>query len=562
MTPDELVALVAEVRRQQSELQHVEVKAARGGTPLKPIREALSAFANQPGGGILLCGLDEERDFAVGGVGDVQRLQEEIANVAASEMEPPLRPEFTVAEVEGQRIVGVEVAEVSALEKPCHYRPAGLQGGAYIRVGPSNRRMTTYEIFGYVSAREQARFDSAPVPTATVDDLDRAKLEAYLARLRRNRPRASFLARPFELVLTQLGVIQTVDEVARPTLAGLLMFGSYPQAYEPQLVITFLHYFGTDDYELTPRGERFIDNQKFEGALDEIIEDAVLHVLSSLRKSSLIEGLYRRDIPEYPEAAIREAVINAVAHRDYSWFATGSYVQIRLFADRLEIQSPGGLYGSVTVETIEDNHSTRNKALVRFLEDFHVVENRGSGIPTMIRALREANLEPPLFEDRRTSFWVTFRNHTLMGPQTIAWLNQFATYPLNDHQRVALAYLRYNERIGNGEYRRLNHVDVVGATRDLRGLVQNGLVHQLGSGRWTLYTLAVERDLPLDEMPRPSQEDRVLTFVQEFGSIDNARCRALLGLDVEQARRLLTRMVRDGMLRREGERRWAVYFLP
>lgn len=328
------------------------------------------------------------------------------------------------------------------------------------------------------------------------------------------------------------------------------------------MVVTFLHYFGTDEFELTPRGERFIDNRKFEGTVDEIVEDAVLHVLSSLRKSSLIEGMFRRDIPEYPEVAIREAVINAVAHRDYSWLALGSYVQIRLFADRLEIQSPGGLYGPVSVETIEDNQSTRNKALVRFLEDFHLVENRGSGIPAMIRALRAANLEPPVFEDRRTTFWVTFRNHTLMGPRTIAWLNQFATDPLNDHQRVALAFLLHNVRIANSDYRRLNHVDMGTATRDLRGLVQTNLVRQIGSGRWTYYELAVERQLPTDEPPLPSSEERVLAFVREHGAIDNPRCRALLGLDIEQARRLLTRMVRGGTLRREGERRWVVYRLP
>lgn len=137
MTRDELLELVAEVQRHPSELTAVEVKAARGGTPKRSIRETLSAFANRTGGGVLLFGVDEEAGFEVVGVGDPQRLQEEIGHIAANEMEPALRPEFTVAELDGKTVVAVEVAEVPAIQKPCYYKPAGLQGGSFIRVGPS-----------------------------------------------------------------------------------------------------------------------------------------------------------------------------------------------------------------------------------------------------------------------------------------------------------------------------------------------------------------------------------------------------------------------------------------
>ncbi len=214
-----------------------------------------------------------------------------------------------------------------------------------------------------------------------------------------------------------------MDGVPHPTLAGLLVFGKYPQSFEPQLTITFLQYFGTTEMEKTPRGERFLDNRKFEGHIPIMVESVVNHILATIRKSSLIEGLYRRDIPEYPEEAIREAVVNAVAHRDYSHFARGSHIQIRLFADRLEIQSPGGLYGTVTEETLEEQ-STRNRILVKLMEDLHLVENRGSGIRAMINAMRKANLEPPRFHDKRSSFWVTFHNHTLMGPEVVKWLKK------------------------------------------------------------------------------------------------------------------------------------------
>jgi ATP-dependent DNA helicase RecG len=488
MTREELQQLIADIRQHQTELDDVEVKTAQGGTPQR-IYEALSAFANRPGGGVILFGLDERRNFEVACVGNAHRLQEEIGNLCAANMEPPLRPEFTFIEVDGKAVVAVDVGEVAAERKPCYYKPAGLNSGSYIRVGNTNRQMTDYEIFGYVSARSQPTFDEEAVRDATPDDLDRARLEDFITQLRRSRPQAAYLDQPVEKLLLQRRIVREVEGALRPTLAGLLIFGPYPQSFEPQLVITFLHYYGTTETEPTPRGERFLDNRKFEGPIPAMVEDAVRYLMASLRKSRLIEGLYARNIYEYPEEAVREAVLNAVAHRDYSHFARSSYIQLRLFADRLEIQSPGGLYGGVTEETLEEEQSTRNRVLMQLMEDVrvagdrHLVENRGAGIRTMIEAMRRANLEPPRFQDRRTSFLVTFRNHTLMSPQAVAWLNQFAAHRLNDHQRLALVYLRHNEQITNSDYQRLNHVDSVTANRELRGLVQEGLIEQHNTRR-------------------------------------------------------------------------------
>lgn len=392
-------------------------------------------------------------------------------------------------------------------------------------------------------------------------DLNRVALDAYLAQLRRMRPRANYLDAPLEQVLTQLRVVREVQGVLRPTLAGLLMFGNYPQACEPQLVITFLHYYGVTEEEPTPRGERFLDNRKFEGAIPEMIEQTTNHVLASIRKSSLIEGLYRRDVPEYPESAVREALVNAVAHRDYSHFVRGSYIQIRLFADRLEVQSPGGLYGGVTEDNLEDEQSTRNRVLMRLLEDLHLVENRGSGIRAMLEAMRAANLEPPRFQDHRTSFWLTFRNHTLMNPDAIAWLNQFAGQPLNDRQRLALVYLRANEQIANRDYQRLNRVDSVTANRELRRLVETGLVEQQSTRRWAYYTLratvAVTRS-PQSDTP----EQRILAYVKQHGTITRMQCQVLLDITELQARYLLRKMRNQGLLHLEGIRKGAYYRLP
>ena len=338
------------------------------------------------------------------------------------------------------------------------------------------------------------------------------------------------------------------------------MFGRYPQEFLPQLMITFVQYYGTTEEERTPQGARFVDSRRFEGPIPEMVTQAETYVLGAMRKAVLIDGVFRRELPEYPQEALREALANAVAHRDYSPYVRGSYIRIRMFADRLEIQSPGGLFGNVTVENLEEEHSTRNARLMRMMEDMHIVENRGSGIRAMLQVMLDANLEPPRFADRRSSFLVTFRNHTMMNPEAIAWLNQFAHVSLNDRQRLALVYLRQHDQITNSDYQRLNRVNAMVAGQDLRGLVQTGLVAQRGASRWTSYTLQVSQELLLQKFLLLDAA-KILAYVREHGSITNTECRKLLQVDLQRASYLLKKLVAEGSLRREGERRWARYRL-
>ena len=116
MTRNELRQLIAEVQKRQSEFDHVEVKTARGGTPRR-LYEPLSAFANRTGGGVLLFGLDESKDFSVVGVGDAHRLQEDITSLASADMEPALRPQFLVDEIEGETVFAVEIEEIPAFHR-------------------------------------------------------------------------------------------------------------------------------------------------------------------------------------------------------------------------------------------------------------------------------------------------------------------------------------------------------------------------------------------------------------------------------------------------------------
>lgn len=556
MIAEEIEQLIREIQVQQCELDDVEVKAAHQGTPSR-LYDSFSALANRSGGGVLLFGIDENVHFAVTGVHDANRLIADVAGKATDEMEPPLRLLFFTAEIDGHTVVAAEVPEVPIEQKPCYHKFAGLQRGSYLRVGESDRLMTDYEIFGFVSNRVQQDYDRALVADATLDDLDHDRLEAYLDVLRAANSEAPYLRQSFEQVLKTLRIVRDDQGVLRPTMAGLLTFGIYPQSFEPQLVITFLQYFGSSEYEPAPNGARFLDNKKFEGAIPAMVNAAYNYILKTLRKSTLVSGLYHQEIPEYPSVAVREALVNAVMHRDYSPYARGSYIQVRLFADRLVIESPGGLYGSVTVETIAELQSTRNRQLMRFAEDLQMVENRGSGINTMLDEMHKATLEPPIFDDSRSTFRVTFYNRHLLEPETQKWLNAFAAHKFSEQQLMALAYLHHREKITNSEYQRLNFVDKSTATRELRGLVQAGVAVQQASRCWRYYKLADAESEENVQLPLVSQlssdEEAVLAYIRENDSIDNKTCRDLLHIDREQAKRLIKGMVVKNLIHQIGE---------
>ncbi len=471
MDRSEILRHIADLRRRHGELEGVEAKAAHSGTPAD-LYKPVSAFANRTGGGVLLFGLDEDAGFKVVGVGNPRKLQEDISGLAA-QMEPPLRPSFSVEEIEGGTVVAVEVPEVAYDQKPCYHRPHHLQEGSFIRVGNSTRRMSDYEIYSFVSSRTQPTFDEEPVLRATLQDLDRAKLEKYLARRKEARPNAAYWDLPFEQILKQQQIVVEVDGVLHPTLAGLLMFGIYPQIFELQLFIAYLQFYGTTTTEESPSGKRFLDNRKFEGTLDEMVDNAVSYVMAGMRKGSLIRGVLREDIPEYPEVALREAIVNALAHRDYSHFVRGSHIQVRMFADRLEVENPGGLYGRVTLDRLQEGQSTRNRLLMHLMEDVHLVENRGSGIDAMQDAMRKANLQPPRFEDRRTAFSVILYNAPL----------------ISDEERI-LAYVREHGFIKRADCQQLLGVDDTRAKYVLRKMKDAGLLRQEGSRRGSRYVLA------------------------------------------------------------------------
>ena len=403
----ELLTLAEEIQRRQAEGQTIEVKAAHEGCP-KRLYDTLSSFSNQDTGGVLLFGIDESEGWRVVGVYDPQDLQQKVA-AQCNQMEPPVRAVFTVAELEGKLLCAAEIPAVDFADRPCYYLGRGRTKGSFVRVGDADLPMTDYELYSLEAFRKHLHDDERPVERASLDTLDADLLQRYLLDKRLERP--GFAQLPEQQALEMLNITRN----GTPTLAAVMNFCVYPQGYFPQLGITAVVAPGTEIGQ-QPSGEpRFLDNKRIEGTIKTMVEDAMVFCRRSMKVQTVIdpETGRRRDRTEYPLEAIREAVLNALLHRDYSPLTEGTPVQIDFFTDRLEIHSPGSLYGRMTVEQLGyARPDLRNPALAVMAEGLVGAENRYSGIPTIRREMAAHGLPEPVFENRRNEFVVTLYNQS------------------------------------------------------------------------------------------------------------------------------------------------------
>lgn len=493
----ELADLIAVLRRTRGDLQHVEAKRARDGLPAST-RETLSAFSNTEGGVIIL-GLDENTRFQASGCRDAKKVASDLASMCSLQMEPPLRPLIEILAFEGVQLVTAEVPELERARKPCFYKGGGLTKGAFIRVHDGDQHMSPFEVQMTMANRGQPVEDEKPAAGAAPSDLDPTSVQAYLRRARENHP-LTFIGLTDEEALRQAKVLVPSPGPSGglvPSLAGLLAMGRHPQRSYPQLGLTFVSYpttSGPDEMS----GTRFLDNVSVDGAIPVMLEQSLAILRRNMSRRAVVRDLGRSDVWEYPETALREAIVNALVHRDLSDTSKGAQTQIEMYPDRLVIRNPGGLFGPVSVATLGEEavSSSRNAALMRILEDVAipnegraVCENRGSGIRAMLSSLRAAKMSPPTFRDSVASFSVTFPNHALLSDEVVHWIESLGEHGLTESQVIGLAILKGGADLDNASYRSATGVDSRRAYAELRDLAIRELVDQVGDKRWAKYVL-------------------------------------------------------------------------
>ena len=405
MQSEELNKLVQEIQKTKSERQNIELKATAKGCPTH-LFDTLSSFSNQDMGGIIIFGIDENQNYEVVGVYDAQDLQKKVTE-QCKQMQPSVRALFTVSEIEGKTIVSAEIPSVDISERPVFYKGVGRIRGSYIRVGDSDEPMSEYEIYSYDAFRKRIRDDIRVIQGSKISLFDKERLSKYLDAVKHEHRNLTDHVSENE-ILELMGI--TSEEI--PTLAGIMSFSVYPQAYFPQLCITAVVVPGTEIGETGEYGERFIDNKRITGAIPDMLEDAVDFVRKNSRTKTIIDDNGKRyDKPEYPMKAVREAVLNALIHRDYSIHTENVPIRIEMYRDRMEIINSGGLYGKISIDSLgKVRPETRNGVLANILELLSITENRYSGIHTILTEFKKAGLPEPEFSVYHGEFKVIFRN--------------------------------------------------------------------------------------------------------------------------------------------------------
>ncbi|MBE0689949.1 MAG: putative DNA binding domain-containing protein [Anaerolineae bacterium] len=430
------------------------------------LAEMLVAFANTDGGMIVI-GLKSDGDYAA-------TIERDALTKTLKEAEELCSPMVTTGSWED---VELEKGIVYAIRVPRSIELHALSDGrVLLRDSISNRPVGGQEILKLASAKSTGDYESQHVPGATKDDFSKKMVDEYLAK------RAERTKRPYNGKIDDLlREIGAVDNAGRATVGGILLLSEYPQHWLPQSGIVFAKFVGK-----TPRGENslagYTRREELTGPLPRIVEAAWNLVWSEMAVSAVVKGLEREEKYEYPQFAVREAIVNAICHRDYR--IKGRRIEIRMYSDRLEVISPGGLPGFITIENIVDEHFSRNPRIVNGLFQWGYIEELGLGIDRMLEVMQDAGHAPPVFDARPYSFAVTLRN---VREQASApdWARN-----TNHRQTRALQYIRESGSITNREYRTLcQGVSAETLRLDLVDMVERGILLKVGSKKGTYYIL-------------------------------------------------------------------------
>jgi len=429
------------------------------------LAETMVAFANADGGMVVM-GIDLRGK-------PTNTLTPEDAELALRQAIPQCRPPVVVdwqqEDVDGQWIVTLQVARSPELH-------ALVDGRVLVRHRTENRPMGGEAIRQLAATKSSGDFEMDVVPGAGLLDFDRHILDEYQKyRIERGR---KVPAGGIEEHLVDIGAMTSDGEI---TVTGLLLFGKRPQTYLPQSGVVFVKFYGKE-----PRGRDGLAGYgrrvELEGPLVKVMERAWGLVWEEMRVEAVVTGLKREELPEYPRFAVREALVNALCHRDYR--LKGRRVEIRMYEDRLEVISPGGLPGYMTLDNLVEDHFSRNPRLVSGIFEWGYIEELGLGIDRMIEEMLQFGHPPPEFKATPYSFTVKLYNMLDRTP-ALEWDTN-----MNERQLRAMNFLKERGRITNRDYQHLcSDVSSETLRLDLVDLVDKGLLLKIGDKRGTYYIL-------------------------------------------------------------------------
>lgn len=428
----------------------------------REIARALSALANADGG-TLLVGIEPDKN-----VTGVPHDDDELQNL----MQAPqnlLRPALTPA-AEKIRLGNLQLLKFEVASGLEIYRIAG--GRSFYRIACESPSLPAEQIQSLQVAKKSVFYERQPALNATWYDLDHDLVRAFAAKHHDGKDPQALLSETYHL-------LDHSRALPCPNMAALLLFAKDPTRWHPRAGVDFVKYEGSE----RRHGEALnvVKRIRFEAPLTRLVDEAVGRIKEHIRERTILHDLFFRERLEYPTFAWQEALVNAVAHRDYA--LTGASIEVWMFDDHITVRSPGLPPAPVTLEQLrlqKSIHFSRNPLIVRVLADLGYLREMGEGVPRMYQEMETYGLNPPELAIEGFVFSVTLRNAPIYDEATLRWLNQFGTEKINLRQRRLLAYAYcHGKTFSTTEYERIAEVDRDTAYRDIRAMVKSNIVAPL-----------------------------------------------------------------------------------
>ena len=419
----------------------------------KSFLETVSALSNEPslGGGYILLGVTKNKEsnsprYIVKGVADPDSLQQQVANQCGQCFNVTIRPTIKVLPHAEGTIILVHIPEAEAHEKPVYIESKGREKGSYRRIGSTDQLFTAKDFEDIYRFRSRRKFDELHEDRASFNDFDPEAIQTYRDERKQIKPDAA------ELKYNDLDLLRAIDAITfekgaeLPTVAGFLLFGK-------EALLSKIYAFRNDVEYLLVEGREWVSDPDKRYTCVEMCKPLITgipymlgQIMNTIPQIFALHpnGLQRLDNPLIPRKVIREALVNAIMHKDYN---ITSPIQIIKYANRIEFRNVGyslkpsdqiGLPGSMA----------RNQIISRVFRDIHYSEGKGTGISTMRDEMRKANLSVPLIESNHSAnlFVLTLLTHHLFTKEHIKWLSNFKPYNLSDEDARTLVVIREKRR--------------------------------------------------------------------------------------------------------------------
>ena len=425
----------------------------------REIVRALSGMANADGG-TLLVGIEPDKS-----VTGIPYEHEELLGLLQAPQNL-LRPALTPA-CEKVRLGNLQLLRFEVGSGLDIYRIAG--GRSYYRIAAETPSLPPEQIQSLKEAKKSVHYERQQALNATWYDLDEDLIQAFFKKTHETRDPQHVLSHSYHL-------LDKSRALPTPNMAALLLFAKDPSRWHPRCGIDFVKYEGSERQHGTALN--IVKRIRFDGPLVRLIDEAVGRIKEHIRERTILHDLFFREKLEYPTFAWQEALVNAVAHRDYS--LSGASIEVWMFDDHITVRSPGLPPAPVTLEQLRQQrsiHFSRNPLIVRVLADMGYLQEMGEGVPRMFQEMETYGLHPPELSTDGFIFGVTLRNAPVYDENTLRWLNHFNAAQINVRQRRILVYAyHHGKTFSTSEYEKLAEVDRDTAYRDIRHMIKTGIV--------------------------------------------------------------------------------------